>query len=181
MSTWAAKHGKALTLDLEDTAAREFAVRRLFTTLVDLCGREEADRIWRSYRDLNVERERAYFQEDIKLGNALYKLSEEERFLVLRYFAMPKPSKRGLATEILAENKKGKYETILQQIRRPFRENREACRIIGEAPLALRQGAFEHNELWRKTAAEMRAEGILPRSTKGLHRKFLKLRRKPAK
>ena len=142
MSTWAAKHGKALTLDLEDTAAREFAVRRLFTTLIDLCGREEADRIWRSYRDLNVERERAYFQEDIKLGNALYKLSEEVKFLALRYFAMPKPSKRGLAAEILAENKKGQV-----------RNNSST----DPATISREQGSLPHN--WR-SAACFKAKGL---------------------
>ena len=72
--------------------------------------------------------------------------------LILEYHAMPRPNKEKLArylvkkNEILPEHdrypvnsKEDPAAAILQQIKRAFRFDQEACRIIGGAPEYLRQ------------------------------------------
>jgi hypothetical protein len=87
------------------------------------------------------------------------KLPDDDLRVVLEYYAMPKPSKRGLAVELAKRNKtlpreKQFYrgtqvsETMLTQIKRVYSRYKNEWAVIGGASPALR-----HQELTRVTEA----------------------------
>jgi len=53
--------------------------------------------------------------------------------------------------------------TMLQQIKRIFRNNKKACIVIGEASLALRQSALEEAEVYSRMDAGLRQIGMRPK------------------
>jgi hypothetical protein len=131
-----------LKIEIEDIGDRRqciAAVRRLFTAFVDQYGYDEAKDFMIKNGDLNVDRARAYFRTEEEFHKALQSLTPTERLLVLEYFnGGPGQSKRGLGKAFAAKNN-AKATSVTTQLRRAFREHPEACRIIGEAPLSLRQ------------------------------------------
>jgi hypothetical protein len=88
-----------------------------------------------------------------KFTNACYQLPNDDLRVVLEYYAMNNPSKRGLAVELAKRNEtlpaadhyyRGSREpgTMLQQIKRAFRDHKDNCAIIGAASPALRHEAL---------------------------------------
>jgi hypothetical protein len=131
-----------LTIEIEDIGDQRqciAAVRRLFTAFVDQYGYEEAMGLMIKNGDLNVDRARAYFRTEKEFDKALESLTPTERLLVLEYFdGGAEQSKRGLGKAFAAKYN-ANATSVTTQLRRAFREHPEACRIIGEAPLSLRQ------------------------------------------
>ena len=147
---------KKLTIeiaDLSDKDACALAIHKLFTALVDQHGETLADEFFLNRADLNGDRSRASAanrEARVAFYTALSQLTHEDSRVVLENYAMPKPSKRGLAAELAEKNKNGEHfgrtgstkaDTLWTQIKRVFRENPKACRTIGEASAALREEA----------------------------------------
>lgn len=144
-----------LDIDMNDRAACELGIRQLWTALIDHRGECEAQDIWRKNDDLNEERRVAWIGEHNEFRDAISALSYENQCLVFRYFAMPKPSKRGLAKMLAAGNYQSpgwspnyyvdvSEESIKRQLNRVFLDYPEQCRVIGASRPALRQEALRH-------------------------------------
>ena len=162
---------KKLAIEIEDIADKNACIRalqKLFVALAQQYGEGDAAVIWRC--NIPFARVRA----ENKFSTALGHFSPEDQRLVLEYFAMPKPSKTGLVVELARKNEElptiNRYgpkgttdqDVMLQQIKRVFRYNKEACRTIGESPIELRQRALRTAEIMSGMRAEMRAAGIRP-------------------
>jgi hypothetical protein len=187
--------------DITDKKACVLAAGKLFTAFIDHHGYEEAFRLMMEKRDLNTERARAYWSPRNELGRALSAeqplMEEDDKRLVLEYFAMKKPSKQGLAKELARKNvllnKQNKEwiriyqecweqyrpppwpkqppppygssgstsaDTILQQIKRVFRDRPAACAAIGAAPADVREEELRKAEVSCRMAAMNQALGL---------------------
>jgi len=171
-----------LTIEIEDAgdeSACVVAIQKLYTALADLHGEAKAADIWSQHLDFRAPRWRAYYEQLKKFQDAIRCLAEEDRRLILEYYAMPRPSKRGLAIALARKNESlvevCRYgpngtqdpDTMLQQIKRMFRNNKEACRIVGEIDPALRQLALKRIEKsCMAKAAGMSSPRELPRLPK---------------
>ena len=142
---------KKLTIDIEDLNDGNqcvAAIRKLFGALKDHRGIDSANRLWMYYREAppadRLERSR--------LRCACMSFGDNDLRLILEYHAMPRPNKEKLARYLVKKNKilpehdrypvnskEDPAAAILQQIKRAFRFDQEACRIIGGAPEYLRQ------------------------------------------
>jgi hypothetical protein len=162
-----------LSIEFEDIADKNaciLALQKLYSALERQYGEHDAGVIWRC--NIPYARVRAVNQ----FQNALGYFSPEDKRLILEYFAMPKRSKTRLAAELTRKNEdlpeadrygpKGTrdVDAMLQQIKRVFRNNKEACRIIGEAAPALRQKELKFAETMSRMRAEMRAAGFRSKS-----------------
>jgi hypothetical protein len=171
---------KKLVIEIEDAGdVRQCvtAMRKLFGAMKDHHGFEEADRVWRFYRDppLSDQRERA------RLRAACMSFDDDDLRLILKYYAMPKPNKEKLARDLAKQNdslpqeerhpvksKEDPAAAILQQIKRAFRFDKEACRIIGEAPEYLRQDKLKEIEGDRRFFSSV-LEGLNAKNKKKRH------------
>src|SRR5262249_17263734 len=149
---------KKLTIEIEDLDNGNqcvAAIRKLFGTLKDHRGFDDADRLWLYYREAPPADQR----ERSRLRLACFSFDYDDLRLILEYYPMPKPKKEKLARDLAKKNeslpKEERYPVksaedpaaaILQQIKRAFRFDREACRIIGEAPEYLRQEKLKEIE-----------------------------------
>ena len=88
-----------LDIDISDKDDCTLGIRRLWTALIDHHSEGVAFELWRKNKDLNEARREA--SSDFK--DAIREMSYGNQYLVLRYFAMPKPSKRGLAKMLAAK------------------------------------------------------------------------------
>jgi hypothetical protein len=160
---------KKLAIEIENIADKNECIRalqKLFVALEQQYGEGDAEVIWRC--NIPIARVRTKG----KLSTALGHFSPEDGRLVLEYFAMPKPSKTRLAVELARKNEElptiDRYgpkgttdqDVMLQQIKRVFRYNKEACQAIGEAPIELRKRELRMAEIMSRMRAEMRAAGI---------------------
>ena len=149
--------------DIKDKRACLLAIRKLYSALEEHYGRIEANTIWLFKLDpLRWELEK-------KFVGASHRFQDEDLGLVLEYYAMPNPSKRKLATDLAKKNEtlppEERYgpngttdpDTMHQQIKRVFRNNKEACNVIGAAPSAWRHGALRDAELVSKTNLRAKA------------------------
>jgi hypothetical protein len=144
--------------DLKNERACIEAVERLYEALVEHQGGAVGAEYILSYAKYG----HGYSPEAIsrrKFANACGRLPDDDLRLVLEYYAMSKPSKRGLAVELAKRNaslpKEQHYyrgsqdsETMLTQIKRVFRDHKDDCAVIGEGSPASR-----HEELRRVTEA----------------------------
>jgi hypothetical protein len=131
-----------IEIDLKDQYSCTLAVERLYEALVEHHGVVVTEHILH-----DVKYGHGYTPEAIsrrKFLNVCWKLPDDDLRLVLEYYAMAKPSKRGLAVELAKRNEtlpqwqlycRGSRipSTMLQQIRRIFRDNKDDCAVIGEA------------------------------------------------
>jgi hypothetical protein len=118
-----------LDFDLSDSDQIETALRQLYTALADQHGEWKAICfLMREGRDLNAERA-ANTKKRRALTQAAMEMSARDYDLVLQYYAMECPSKRGLANG---------NEAIKKRLQRIFRRHPDACRAIGEAPPEMR-------------------------------------------
>lgn len=127
-----------LTIEIDDLNNRQVcveAVARLYEALVEYQGGESGAAV------IFLEAQ----TEPFPYKRACMSVPNDDLRLVLEYYAMAKPSKRGLAVELAKRNKtlpeeqrfyRGSQEpdTMLQQIKRVFREYKKECAEIGEAP-----------------------------------------------
>ena len=74
-----------LDIDIDDRAACELGIQKLWTALVDHHGQCEAHSLWRAKNDLNEERRRAFMDEQAKFRTAIQVLSRERQRLILQY------------------------------------------------------------------------------------------------
>jgi hypothetical protein len=132
--------------DLKNVYACRLAVERLYEALVGNHGEAEAASM---FSDVGMH---GYSPQAIarrEFANACGRFQDDDLRLVLEYYAMSKPSKRKLAVELAKRNEtlpeeqrfyRGSREpaTMLQQIKRVFREHKNDCALIGKADLALR-------------------------------------------
>jgi hypothetical protein len=145
-----------LTIEIEDIGDRReciAAVRRLVEAIKERYSLDEARRLWLDAAPPPDERrDQEQFRELARLHTACKSFDDNDLRLILEYYAMPKPNKEKLARDLAKKNeslpewkrypvksREGPAAAILQQIKRAFRFDNEACRIIGEAPEHLRQ------------------------------------------
>lgn len=92
------------TENIADKRACQIATSKLYTALIDHYGKDVADLIWfLQVRDMDLTREK----EPHTLSRALEALpfmENQDKRLVLEYYAMEKPSKTGLAKELAHSN-----------------------------------------------------------------------------
>jgi hypothetical protein len=166
---------KKLTIEIENIADRReciTAIRELFGALKDGHGPDEAFRLWRYYNEAPPADRR----ERSRLRLACMSFGYDDLRLILEFFAMPKPNKEKLARDLAKKNEnlpeRERYPVksaedpaaaILQQIKRAFRFDREACRIIGEAPEYLRQEKLDEIIALRRSVADLKFPIKLPR------------------
>jgi hypothetical protein len=97
-----------ITIELEDIADKKacaIAIRKLFAALETQHGEREASRMWNRHGEFDLTSPK--WTGRFKLQEALRDLPDLEQHdlrLVLEYFAMSKPSKRGLAKELARRN-----------------------------------------------------------------------------
>jgi hypothetical protein len=155
---------KKLTIEIEDIGdERECAaaLRKLFSDLRERHGRQRAYMLWHNYYDRAA----------VEFNDACASFVPNELRLVLEYYAMAKPSKLGLAKELARRNEtlrpKESYgpsgstdeDTMHQQIKRVFRRNEEACRLIGSASPELRWEKLQSTDRFLRKWAEHWARG----------------------
>jgi hypothetical protein len=96
-----------LSIEIEDIADKKacaVAIRQLFTAFIDRHGILEANKLWAQINYEDQERKRSPLQ---VLQDELWECSTFRSFdtrIVLKYFAMQKPSKKGLAKELALRN-----------------------------------------------------------------------------
>ena len=174
-----------LDIDISDKDDCTLGIRRLWTALIDHHGEGVAFELWRKNKDLNEARRIAFIEASSDFKDAIREMSYGNQCLVLGYFAMPKPSKRGLAKMLAAKlpmsvieiflnnsapdrlhqrvfhGKSGQLESILRQINRVFSDYPQQCDVIGATPLALRQEALRYAEMMAGSEAAKRGEGLV--------------------
>jgi hypothetical protein len=157
--------------DIEDQSQCVAAIRKLFGAIKDRHGRTEAERLWR-YREAPPPDRR----KRSRLGFACMSFNGDDLRLILDYYAMPKPNKEKLARDLAKKNEtlpeRERYPVksaedpaaaILQQIKRAFRFDRQACRIIGETPADLRREKLAEVEETLRRTADLKRHIRLPR------------------
>ena len=151
--------------DVGDKAECALALKRLFRALFDHHGVGVFPQLMQS---LDPEGQRRFLLADMTLTSALLKLSHEEQRLLLAYYAMAKPSKRGLANILAAKNEDGEHygangttnpDNLLTQIKRIFRDHPDACRLVGEAHPALRQRVMQFVEYKDWLGTQLHSQG----------------------
>ena len=163
---------KKLTIEIEDIGDRReciAAVRKLVEAIKERYGSEEAFSLWMDAAPPPDERERGRFREKARLHMACKSFDDNDLRLILEYYAMPKPNKEKLARDLAKKNeslpewkrypvksKEDPAAAILQQIKRAFRFDNEACRIIGEVPEHLRQEKLATLEYTRRRCWELK-------------------------
>jgi hypothetical protein len=153
--------------DISDERACVASIGKLFSVLRESHGHQRTDALWRSCYDPADPADPA----EVEFLLACRHFILQELRLVLEYYAMAKPSKLGLAKELARRNEtlrpKESYgpngttdeDTMHQQIKRVFRRDKEAFRIIGEATTELREERLRWaNRYCRKWAVHW-AEG----------------------
>lgn len=148
-----------LTIGIEDIGDKRecvAAIRKLHSALREHYGRREADNLFLSKEDLRSPE----WQVRLRFDQACYSFIDQ---------AMPKPNKEKLARDLAKKNEtlptRERYQVdsaedpaaaILQQIKRAFRWDKEACDIIGEAPDGLRQEKLERIMIYCRGRADIR-------------------------
>jgi hypothetical protein len=147
--------------DIGDEHECVAALRKLFSDLKGRHGGMRAARLWQYGLD------RAFME----FNDACACFVPDELRLVLEYYAMAKPSKLGLAKELARRNEtlrpKETYgpsgstdaDTVHQQIKRVFRREAEACRLIGGASSRLRQEKLQWANRYLRNWANLWARG----------------------
>ena len=90
---------KKLTIEIEDLDNGNqcvAAIRKLFGALKDHRGFDDADRLWRYYREAPPADQR----ERSRLRLACFSFDYDDLRLILEYYAMPKPNKEKLARDL---------------------------------------------------------------------------------
>jgi hypothetical protein len=159
-----------LTIEIEDLNNGNqcvAAIRKLFGALRDHRGFDDANRLWMFYREAPPvdQRERS------RLRLACFSFDYDDLRLILEYYAMDRPNKEKLARDLARKNETLPEEkrypvksaedpagAILQQIKRAFRFDGEACRIIGEAPDYLRREQLKEVEDARLRMLELKRQ-----------------------
>ena len=151
-----------LTIEIEDIGDRReciAAVRKLVEAIKERYGSEEASNLLLDAAPPPDEREQERFRERARFHMACKSFDDNDLRLILEYYAMAKPNKEKLARDLAKKNeslsewkrypvksKEDPAAAILQQIKRAFRFDQEACRIIGEVPEHLRQQRLKEIE-----------------------------------
>jgi hypothetical protein len=156
---------KGLTIEIEDLDNAEHclaAIRKLFGALSERHGRQRTSLAWYYLYD---------YPAVMEFEAACAAFVPDELRLVLEYYAMAKPSKRGLAKELARRNEtlrpKETYgpngstdeDTMHQQIKRIFRRYKGACRFIGMASPELRQEKLQSTDHLLRMEADDWARG----------------------
>jgi hypothetical protein len=180
---------KKLTIEIEDIGDRReciAAVRKLVEAIKKHYGSEEASSLLLDATPPPDERERGRFRERARLYMACKSFDDNALRLILEYYAMPKPNKEKLARDLAKKNeslpewkrypvksKEDPAAAILQQIKRAFRFDNEACRIIGEVPEHWRQERLKDIEERRLLLLKITRKIKLPRIRyKTIRRRF---------
>jgi hypothetical protein len=154
--------------DAGDKAECALALDKLFRALLDHHGPEGFRQLTQMWKNLHAEERRKLLLADMTLISALVKLSHERQRLLLAYYAMAKPSKWGLSRKLAAKNEDGEHyggngttnpDNLLTQIKHIFRDYPDVCRIVGEAPPALRQRVTQFVEYKDRLGIQLHTQG----------------------
>jgi hypothetical protein len=157
-----------LTIEIEDVGDQRqciAAIRKLFGAIKDHHGSGAAHDLW-FYKN---EAPPPDSMDRARLRYACMSFDHDDLRLIFEYYAMAKPNKEKLARDLAKKNESlrelERYPVksaedpagaVLQQIKRAFRFDGEACRIIGEAPEYLRQEKLKEIEDFRLSSLRHR-------------------------